>query len=83
MTAGNGALAAAVELPERAAAAVTTNLGLDEADIVEIYVILGIWGGGRTAAGGFLVRGCELGGLLEEGAAFGGVEGDGGVEEAV
>lgn len=73
----NGTLAAAVELPQLAV------VGLDEADVVQVDVGLGVGRVGGALGGGLAVGVCECGVCLEEGGAFGGREGDGGFYEAV
>lgn len=61
--AGDGTLAAAVELPEGTIAAVVA-VGLDEADVVQVDVVAGVGGGGLALAGGLVVGGREGRGLL-------------------
>lgn len=60
LAAGNGALAAAVELPEGAV------VGLDEADVVQVDVVLGVGGGRVALAGGLLVGAGERRRLLQQ-----------------
>lgn len=74
-TAGDGAPAAAVELPEGAV------VRLDEADVVQVDVVAGVGGRGLALAGGLAVGGGEGRGPLEEGGALGGREGGGLGEE--
>lgn len=71
------ALAAAVELPERAVG------GLDEADVVQVDVVGGLGGGRVALAGGGVVRLRERAGRLEEAGALVRREGDGLLEELV
>lgn len=54
LTARDGALTTTVELPEGAAVVVR----LDEADVVQVHVVLGVGGDRLALARGFLVRAC-------------------------
>lgn len=73
----NGALAPPVELPQ------PPVVGLDEAHVVEVDVVLGGGGRGGALRGGRAVCVGELRACLEEGGALCGGEGDGLLEEGV
>lgn len=72
LAAGDGALAAAVQLPQRAV------LRLDEAHVVQVHVVARVGRRRVALARRFLVRRRELGSRLEKGGALGRREGDGG-----